>query len=43
MLMGIQFYTIGEGRMPEWVADKVIPFKMMDGSTAYELHGAVKD
>ena len=35
-------YTMGRGKMPEWVACKVMAYKKTDGSTGYEFYGMVK-
>ena len=32
-------YTIGNGEMPKWVADRIIPYMQMDGSTGYKFQG----
>ena len=40
--MGTLTYEIGSGQMPKWVACKVMAYRKMDGSTAYEFWGGVK-
>lgn len=37
MLMGE--YIMGNGNMPDWVANKVMAYRKMDGSTGYEFRG----
>ena len=40
--MGTLTYEIGSGQMPKWVACKVMAYRKMNGSTAYEFWGEVK-
>lgn len=32
-------YIIGSGIPPDWVKDKLLPYRKMDGSIGYEFHG----
>lgn len=39
----MQKYIIGTKPVPSWCADKLMPYKKMDGSCGVEFHGVQMD
>lgn len=35
-------YTIGSGTPPDWLKDKLLPYRKMNGSVGYEFHGVYR-
>lgn len=39
----IDTYVLGTEPVPDWISNRLMPYKKPDGATGYEFHGYLRD